>query len=199
MQVQNLQQLSWEEFEVNNRLDRAMTDAFEQLWKTSQHRKLPLRTAAYVQGLNSVMEAHRNRGFDWSCYKKNSTVMNNYKRAESRILISWDEYSLHRKLYQDRLAAFCSPFIESTTQGIFKKCCGVLVRYACIVAYMPLLYWLCIGYYCSFEHAHLNVKEGRTDTTMLVFGTPRRLWQMVPFLAVRAHLPWSALIVTSQC
>lgn len=64
MQVQNLQQLSWEEFEVNNRLDRAMTDAFEQLWKTSQHRKLPLRTAAYVQGLNSVMEAHRNRGFD---------------------------------------------------------------------------------------------------------------------------------------
>lgn len=62
--VQNLQQLSWEEFEVNNRLDRVMTDAFETLWKTSQYRKLPLRTAAYVQALTTVMDAHHNRGFD---------------------------------------------------------------------------------------------------------------------------------------
>lgn len=64
MQVQNLQQLSWEEFEVNNRLDRCMSDAFEALWKTSQYRRLPLRTAAYVQALNTVVEAHHNRGFD---------------------------------------------------------------------------------------------------------------------------------------
>jgi glutamate dehydrogenase (NAD(P)+) len=63
-QVQNLQQLSWEEFEVNNRLDRVMTDAFDKLWKASQYRKLPLRTAAYVQALTTVMEAHHNRGFD---------------------------------------------------------------------------------------------------------------------------------------
>lgn len=49
---------------MNNRLDRVMTDAFEQLWKTAQYRKLPLRTAAYVQALNTVMEAHHNRGFD---------------------------------------------------------------------------------------------------------------------------------------
>lgn len=56
--------MSWEEFEVNNRLDRVMTDAFDNLWKTSKQRKLPLRTAAYVKALTTVMEARHNRGFD---------------------------------------------------------------------------------------------------------------------------------------
>ena len=41
-----------------------MTDAFEALWNTHTHKRLPLRTAAYVQALQSVAEAHHNRGFD---------------------------------------------------------------------------------------------------------------------------------------
>lgn len=62
--VQNLQNFRWEEEEVNKRLDRAMTEAFAQIWEISRQKKLPLRTAAFVKALQSVTRAHLHRGFD---------------------------------------------------------------------------------------------------------------------------------------
>lgn len=56
--VQNLQNFRWEEEEVNKRLDRAMTEAFSQIWEISRQKKLPLRTAAFVKALQSVTRAH---------------------------------------------------------------------------------------------------------------------------------------------
>lgn len=56
--VQNLQNFRWEEDEVNKRLDRAMTEAFAQIWEISRQKKLPLRTAAFVKALQSVTRAH---------------------------------------------------------------------------------------------------------------------------------------------
>lgn len=56
--VQNLQNFRWEEEEVNKRLDRAMTEAFAQIWEISRQKKLPLRTAAFVKALQSVTRAH---------------------------------------------------------------------------------------------------------------------------------------------
>lgn len=55
---------SWEEEEVNRRLDRKMSDAFESVWDTAHMHKIPLRTAAYVVALKSVTRATMIRGFD---------------------------------------------------------------------------------------------------------------------------------------
>ncbi len=62
--VQNQQTFRWEEEEVNRRLDRRMTDAFERIWDVHTGQKLPLRTAAYVLALRSVTQATMIRGFD---------------------------------------------------------------------------------------------------------------------------------------
>jgi len=62
--VQNQQTFRWEEEEVNRRLDRKMTDAFERIWDVATTQKLPLRTAAYVLALRSVTQATMIRGFD---------------------------------------------------------------------------------------------------------------------------------------
>ncbi|EIE24400.1 glutamate dehydrogenase [Coccomyxa subellipsoidea C-169] len=62
--VQNQQTFRWEEEEVNRRLDRKMTDAFERIWDVHTTQKLPLRTAAYVLALRSVTQATMIRGFD---------------------------------------------------------------------------------------------------------------------------------------
>lgn len=61
--VQNLQNFRWEEEEVNKRLDRAMTEAFAQIWEISRQKKLPLRTAAFVKALQSVTRAHLHSKF----------------------------------------------------------------------------------------------------------------------------------------
>jgi glutamate dehydrogenase/leucine dehydrogenase len=63
--VQNLQNFRWEEEEVNKRLDRAMTEAFAQIWEISRQKKLPLRTAAFVKALQSVTRAHLHSAFFW--------------------------------------------------------------------------------------------------------------------------------------
>lgn len=54
----------WEEDEVNRRLDFKMTDAFKRIWDVHQLQKLPLRTAAYVIAMRSVVQATMIRGFD---------------------------------------------------------------------------------------------------------------------------------------
>ena len=67
--VQNLQNFRWEEEEVNKRLDRAMTEAFAQIWEISRQKKLPLRTAAFVKALQSVTRAHLHSAFWPSPYQ----------------------------------------------------------------------------------------------------------------------------------
>ncbi|KAK9806853.1 hypothetical protein WJX72_005070 [[Myrmecia] bisecta] len=62
--VQNLQNLRWEEEEVNRRLDRLMTDAFAAVWALHEDKRCTLRTAAFMRGLEKVTQAHINRGFD---------------------------------------------------------------------------------------------------------------------------------------
>ena len=54
----------WEEDEVNRRLDNKMTEAFQRIWDVHALQKLPLRTAAYVIALQSVVQATMTRGFD---------------------------------------------------------------------------------------------------------------------------------------
>ena len=49
---------------MNRRLDFKMTDAFKRIWDVHQLQKLPLRTAAYVIALQSVVQATMIRGFD---------------------------------------------------------------------------------------------------------------------------------------
>lgn len=62
--VQNLQNFTWEEAEVNKRLDQKMTEAFAGIWELHRDRGLPLRTAAFVKALQRVTRAHIHRGFD---------------------------------------------------------------------------------------------------------------------------------------
>lgn len=62
--VQNLQNFKWEEDDVNERLDRKMTEAFKSIWDVHTERKIPLRTAAFVKALQRVTRAELHRGFD---------------------------------------------------------------------------------------------------------------------------------------
>jgi len=62
--VQNLQNFKWEEDDVNRKLDRKMTDAFHNIWRIHQDKKIPLRTAAFVKALQEVTRAEIHRGFD---------------------------------------------------------------------------------------------------------------------------------------
>ena len=54
----------WEEAEVNARLEASMKAGFRSVWATSQARGIPLRTAAFVEALQRVTQAHLHRGFD---------------------------------------------------------------------------------------------------------------------------------------
>ncbi len=60
--VQNLQYFYWEEAEVNERLAKIMTRAFDSVWSYSQEHRVPLRTAAFVLGLERVAQAIEHRG-----------------------------------------------------------------------------------------------------------------------------------------
>lgn len=61
--VQNLQCFRWTEEEVNQRLDRTMTDAFAAIWSVHKAHKVPLRTAAFMLALQRVSTAAVQRGF----------------------------------------------------------------------------------------------------------------------------------------
>ncbi len=60
--VQDISSFFWSEMEINQRLDRILTEAFSGIWNVSQARSLPLRTAAFVIGCNRVLEARVLRG-----------------------------------------------------------------------------------------------------------------------------------------
>ena len=60
--VQGLQQYFWSEQEVNARLDRIITGAFDQTWHLHETRDLPMRVAAYGLAVERVAEATTTRG-----------------------------------------------------------------------------------------------------------------------------------------
>jgi glutamate dehydrogenase (NAD(P)+) len=60
--VQNRHGYYWDEADVNNRLERWMVEAFNQVLATSLNYRTDLRTAAYVVAINRVAEATRLRG-----------------------------------------------------------------------------------------------------------------------------------------
>ncbi|MBS1190534.1 MAG: Glu/Leu/Phe/Val dehydrogenase [Rhodocyclaceae bacterium] len=60
--VQDFSSFFWTEEEINQRLERLMTEAFNAVWQVSRERRLRLRTAAFVVGCSRVLEARAIRG-----------------------------------------------------------------------------------------------------------------------------------------
>ncbi len=60
--VQSLQQLFWEEDDVNHRLERILICSFHDVYELAIRMDLDLRTAALVLGIGRVAEATRTRG-----------------------------------------------------------------------------------------------------------------------------------------
>jgi len=62
--VQNLQHFRWEEREVNDKLGTIMRRAYREVSsRAKEEGGLPLREAAYLVGLERVVEAARIRGY----------------------------------------------------------------------------------------------------------------------------------------
>src|SRR5215211_387385 len=61
--VQNLQHFRWDEREVNDRLGRMMRKAFREVSARAKDGGVPLRVAAYEQGIERVVEAATTRGY----------------------------------------------------------------------------------------------------------------------------------------
>jgi glutamate dehydrogenase (NAD(P)+) len=60
--VQDLQSFFWEEKEVNQRLERIMVNAFNQVAATAEERIVRMRQAAYIVSLQRVVDAMKMRG-----------------------------------------------------------------------------------------------------------------------------------------
>jgi glutamate dehydrogenase (NAD(P)+) len=61
--VQNLQHFRWEEREVNDKLGTIMRRAFREVSARAKEQRLDLREAAYVVGIERVIEAAKMRGY----------------------------------------------------------------------------------------------------------------------------------------
>ena len=60
--VQDFASYFWTEDEINQRLEKIVLDAFEQIWRTSERRGVSLRTAAFVVACERILTAHEERG-----------------------------------------------------------------------------------------------------------------------------------------
>ncbi len=60
--VQDISSFFWTEAEINTRLERILTDAFESVWQVAEQKNIPLRTAAYVVACQRVLAARAQRG-----------------------------------------------------------------------------------------------------------------------------------------
>ena len=60
--VQDLQSFFWSEEEVNQKLERVLISAFEEVVRTAKTRKVDMRTAAYIIGVGRVADAITTRG-----------------------------------------------------------------------------------------------------------------------------------------
>ena len=61
--VQNLQHFRWTEREVNDKLGGIMRRAFRDVSDRAKEEKIQLRDAAYLVGIERVVEASRTRGY----------------------------------------------------------------------------------------------------------------------------------------
>jgi len=61
--VQNNQGYYWSEEEVNEKLEKKLVDAFNQVYDLSQSRRVNMRLAAYMVGVRKSAEASRFRGW----------------------------------------------------------------------------------------------------------------------------------------
>jgi glutamate dehydrogenase (NAD(P)+) len=61
--VQNLQHFRWDEREVNDKLGNIMRRAYREVSGRAKEQSLPLREAAYLVGIERVVEASRTRGY----------------------------------------------------------------------------------------------------------------------------------------
>jgi glutamate dehydrogenase/leucine dehydrogenase len=61
--VQNLQHFRWDEREVNDKLGNIMRRAYREVSARARAESLPLREAAYLVGIERVVEAARTRGY----------------------------------------------------------------------------------------------------------------------------------------
>ena len=52
----------WTEEEVNGRLDKIMSDAFNALWAAAGEARVTLRTAAFTLACRRILEARHLRG-----------------------------------------------------------------------------------------------------------------------------------------
>jgi glutamate dehydrogenase (NAD(P)+) len=60
--VQNASSFFWTEDDINQRLDRVLSEAFDGIWRTAQAKRIPLRTAAFVAACERVLQARALRG-----------------------------------------------------------------------------------------------------------------------------------------
>jgi glutamate dehydrogenase (NAD(P)+) len=60
--VQDFASYFWTEDEINQRLEKIVLDALEQIWQTSERRGISLRTAAFVVACERILTAHEERG-----------------------------------------------------------------------------------------------------------------------------------------
>ena len=60
--VQDISSYFWTEEEVNGRLDKIMSDAFNALWEAAAQARVTLRTAAFTLACRRILEARHLRG-----------------------------------------------------------------------------------------------------------------------------------------
>lgn len=60
--VQNLQSFSWEEDEINERLENIITKAFHEVWNTAEEAETSLRMGAYMLAVDRIVTASKMRG-----------------------------------------------------------------------------------------------------------------------------------------
>jgi glutamate dehydrogenase (NAD(P)+) len=60
--VQDISSYFWTEEEVNGRLDKIMSDAFNALWESAAQARVTLRTAAFTVACRRILEARHLRG-----------------------------------------------------------------------------------------------------------------------------------------
>jgi len=60
--VQDFSSFFWTEDEINDRLERIMVNAFSAIWRISEEKEVPLRTAAFIIACHRVLEARAERG-----------------------------------------------------------------------------------------------------------------------------------------
>ncbi len=61
--VQNLQHFRWDEREVNDKLGGVLRKAYRDVWGRAKEEQVSLRDAAYLVGIERVVEASRTRGY----------------------------------------------------------------------------------------------------------------------------------------